>query len=156
LPPNCHGQHHQHQCRQQPSCAANPEVGQVNTAAAAQFVKQQRRDQESAEHEKHVDTDESARHPGNAAVAGEHQRDRQRSHAVQRADTRTVIRPARGQPVGRRRRDPSRPPSTVNRRGVCPGRFHGHLSTAPTDYPVGGFVAADTSVPLPVLMQALV
>src|SRR6202000_3100837 len=37
----------------------------------------------------------------------------------------------------------------MNRHGVRPGRVHIHLSSTPTGFLVGGFVAADTRVPLP-------
>ena len=130
--------------------------GQVDATAAAQFVEQQRRDQKPAQHEEHVDTEESTRHPGDAAVIGEHQRNRHRTQPVQRTNTRTafrmvavVARPAGGQPARRRRGDPSGLASRMNRHGVRPGRFHVHLSSAPTGFLVGGFVAADTRVPLP-------
>ena len=156
LTPDGHGQHHQHQCRQQPAGPSNPEVRQVDTTAAAQLVQQQRGDQESTQHEKHVDAEEPARHTGDAAVVGQHQRDRQRAHAIERTNTRTalwtvtvVARPAGGQPARRWRGDPSGLPSRMNRHGVRPGRFHVHLSSAPTGFLVGGFVAADTRVPLP-------
>ena len=45
--------------------------------------------------------------------------------------------------------DPARLPSRMNRHGVRPGRFHVHLSSAPTSFLVGGLDAADARVPLP-------
>ena len=60
--------------------------GRSMPAGAAEFVEQQRGDQEAAEHEEHVDADETARDTGDAAVIGEHQRDRDRADAVQRGD----------------------------------------------------------------------
>ena len=80
-------------------------------AGAAELVEQQRGDQESTEHEEHVDAEETAGHTGNAAVVGEHQRDREGANAVQRRDAAAT--PTRGRPRGAPvddalgRRDPS-------------------------------------------------
>src|SRR6201999_2914863 len=60
-----------------------------------------------------------------------------------------VARPAGEQPTRRRRGDPAGLSSRMNRHGVRPGRFHVHLSSAPTGFLVGGLIAADTRVPLP-------
>ena len=92
--------HHDDQRGQQPSGAAHPKPGQVNRAGAAEFVEKQRGDQESAQHEEHIDADEPAGDTGNAAVVGEHQRDRQSADAVQRGD---ASRTASATPRSRRR-----------------------------------------------------
>ena len=77
---------HHDQRGQQPSGPADPEPGQVYPAGAAEFVEKQRGDQESAQHEEHVDADESAGDAGDASVVGQHQCDGQRADAVQRRD----------------------------------------------------------------------
>src|SRR4029077_5768860 len=52
--------HHDDQRRQQPPRAPDPEARQRDSPGTAQFVEQQRGDQETAEHEEDVNTEESA------------------------------------------------------------------------------------------------
>ena len=81
-----HRQHHDDQRGQQPSRAPDPEARQRDSPAAAQFVEQQRGDQESAEHEEDVDTEEPAGNTGDAAVVGQDESNRDGADAVQRGD----------------------------------------------------------------------
>ena len=81
-----HRQHHDDQRGQQPSRAPDPEARQRDSPATGQFVEQQRGDQESAEHEEDVDTEEPAGNTGDAAVLGQDEPNRDGADAVQRRD----------------------------------------------------------------------
>ena len=63
-----------------------------NSAAPRSFVEQQRGDQESAEHEEDVDSEETAGDAGNPAVFGENECDSDRTDAVQCGDGVAAIR----------------------------------------------------------------
>ena len=120
-----HGQHHQNQRRQQPARTANPEPGQVDTPGAAQLVEQQRRDQESAQDKEDVDAQEPAAHTGDAAMLGEHQRNRYRAESVQSGNAAAPLRfiPNR-QPAGTPHGgNPSALPSGTVRCGISPARL---------------------------------
>ena len=54
-----HREHHHDQGRKQSAGAPDPEVGEADPGGAPVFVEQQRGDQESAEHEEHVDAEEA-------------------------------------------------------------------------------------------------
>ena len=104
---------------------ANPESGQVDTTGTSQLVEQQRGDQESAEDEEDVDADESAAHPGDAAVSDENQRNGYRTKTVQRRNTAASLRPIpdRQSTDPANRGDPARRRCRTCRCGVLPARL---------------------------------
>ena len=74
--------------RQQAARAPEPELEQVDAAGGRALGDQQRRDQEAAEHEEHVDAEEPARRDRHAAVVEQHRADRDRADTVEGGDVR--------------------------------------------------------------------
>ncbi len=81
-----HRKHHGDQRGQQPPRTSDPEARQRDSPGTAEFVEQQRGDQEPAEHEEDVDTEKSAGNTGDAAVLGKDEPDRDGANAVQRGN----------------------------------------------------------------------
>src|SRR5262249_30376607 len=88
----CRQRHHQktEQCREQPARAPEPEPAESEAAARDELRPKERGDQEAGKDEENLDTEESARDPGEIRVVEEYGDDGDRTDPVERGDRRDV------------------------------------------------------------------
>ena len=82
--PHGNGEQHGVERREEPTCPAEPELTERHLAVAAVLVEQQRRDQESGDHEEHLDAEEPPVHPREPPVVQQDDADGQRTQPVER------------------------------------------------------------------------